>query len=167
MVLDFHAVAAARERECRVRARAYSTWLSTLRPANVILVVGAAVLSTVAGSVVLGTKEAGNLPAYLALGAAICTIVHTALNCDVHQAECRMLRSVYEAQADRYRSLQTLEDPAELRTGIRELDIRQAALREKSEATPPGWAVRRAERREAAPVQLAEQREAAPAKSAE
>ncbi|MBB5917508.1 hypothetical protein BJY24_006420 [Nocardia transvalensis] len=95
---DYYAVAAVRERECRVQARAYAIWLSALRPANIVLVVGAAVLSAVAGAAVLADL-AGPLPGYLALVSAVFTVIHNRLDCDVHQAECRRLRAAYEAQA--------------------------------------------------------------------
>lgn len=147
IVNDFYAIATARERECQVQARAYAIWLSALRPANLVLVVGAAVLSAVAGAAVLAAKG-GNLPGYLALVSAVFTVIHTRLDCDVHQAECRRLRSVYDAQAYRYRDLRDVEGPAELQAGIRALDASLEDLRAGTKANPPHWAFERAARQE-------------------
>ncbi|MBH0777307.1 hypothetical protein [Nocardia bovistercoris] len=146
---DYQAVAAARERECRIQARAYSIWLSALQPANIVLKVGAAVLSAVAGAAVLAGK-AGNVPGCLALASAVFTVIHTRLDCDVHQAECRRLRSAYDAQAYRYRSLRDLGEPAELHGGVSELDTSLASIRAEAKANAPNWAVDRATRRELA-----------------
>ncbi|MGW2663749.1 hypothetical protein ACWCW7_22550 [Nocardia tengchongensis] len=146
---DFHAIAASREQECRIQARAYSIWLSVLRPANIVLVVGAAVLSAVAGAAVLASKG-GSLPGYLALVSAVFTVIHTRLDCDVHQAECRHLRSAYDAQADRYRSLCDADEPVELKNGVRELDASLADMRAAAKAIPPNWVFERAARQKRA-----------------
>ncbi len=70
-VPDYHAILTARERECQVAACAYRIWLSSLRPFNLVLVVGAAVLSTTAGATILATDEHVTLAASLALTSAV------------------------------------------------------------------------------------------------
>ncbi|GAB4586372.1 hypothetical protein [Nocardia sp. IFM 10818] len=73
------------------------------------------------------------------------TIIHTKLNCDVHQEECRRLRSAYDALAHRYRGVRVVDNPEELRSALRDLDSTQEMLRAEAKAAPPEWALGRAE----------------------
>jgi hypothetical protein len=41
-------------------------------------------------------------------------VIHKGPDCDVYQAECKRLRSAYDALACRYRSLQIVDDPADI-----------------------------------------------------
>jgi hypothetical protein len=138
-------IADARERECRIQARAYRSVLSKLAPANWLLVGGAALLSTVAGATIVTTTAPHYLPASLALLSAAFTVTHKGLNCDVYQDECKRLRSAYDALACRYRSLELVESAADLQRDLRELDASQAKLRAEASVVPPDWALWRAE----------------------
>ena len=143
---DYHAILTARARECHVTACAYRVWLSSLRPFNLVLVVGAAVLSTVAGATILAAREHATLAASLALTSAVLTVVHTKLDCDAHQAECRRLQSAYDALACRYRCLDVADEPEDIKSRLRQLDSSQATLRSETKAVPPNWAIGRAEK---------------------
>lgn len=140
------AIAAARERECRLQAAAYRRVLHLLAPANWLLVAGAALLSTVAGATIVTTTVPHFIPALLALLSAAFTVIHKGLHCEVYQSECRRLRSAYDALACRYRSLELIETPADFHRDLRALDAREATLRAEANITPPDWALQRAER---------------------
>jgi len=91
-LLDF---ANKKEIYCRIRSRAYSLWLTRLTPVNIILVVGGAILSLIAGSSLLINQEfiSNTEAGIMALISAGFGIVHKTLNCDHHQAECKKLKT--------------------------------------------------------------------------
>ena len=97
---------------CANDAKAYSLWLSVLFPANFLLVIGGALLALVAGTSllveqhILGKTTAG----ILALISSCFTIIHTKLDCDHHQAECRKVRAQYESLCEKYANLQPISD---------------------------------------------------------
>lgn len=76
----------------------------------------------------------------------VLTVIHTKLDCDTHQAECRRLQSAYDSLGYRYKALQTIDEPTALLSGLRELDAEQAGLRAEVKATPPQWVFVRAEK---------------------
>jgi hypothetical protein len=90
--------------ECKIQSAALSKWLRTLTPANLIFVVGASLLSLVAGSSMLldnGLIERMHA-GLMALVSGGFTVIHSKLGCDEHQAECRRLESAYRGMAEDY-----------------------------------------------------------------
>ena len=132
--------------ECKVKSQAYKNWLKTLQPANLIFVVGAALLSLIAGSSllidqeILKPHEAG----IMALVSAGFTIIHSKLNCDQHQAECRKLKSQYEALSLSYADLDTVTDESEFKRKMSELNSEFAQIVKNTTAEPSEKAIKRA-----------------------
>jgi len=138
----------SRVRDCELQRRAFEIWLSALMPANLILVVGAGLLSLFAGasiltqSRVITTQTAG----FMALASAALTLIHNLLRCDPHQAECRRLRRAYEELRIRYHSLDAFTDETEIRKQLVELDKERATIAGGANATPAVWSTARAAR---------------------
>ena len=109
----------SKRKECAILAHAYAATLAALAPANFILVVGAALLSLVAGATVL-VDENGILThlqaGVLALVSGSLTIVHSKLGCEQYQGECKRLLSFYRGIAEDYSNLQFESNEGELRT---------------------------------------------------
>ena len=131
-------IAKEKEVQCLIQARAYSLWLSNLKPANLILVVGGALLSLVAGASLLIeqgvlTKEFAGI---LALISAGFTIVHNKLNCDQHQAECKKLKNAYKGLSEDYANLQIVDDINILKERIEALNSERTILIKNSDADP-------------------------------
>jgi hypothetical protein len=86
---DLKQIAKEKSTECKVQSCAYSITLSSLVPANFVLVVGAALLSLVAGASILTKNELiSELQAgIMALVSGGFTIIHSKLGCDQYQAE--------------------------------------------------------------------------------
>ena len=133
--------------QCRVKARGYEVWLAYLKPFNIVLVTGAAILSLLAGSSLLidadflGSIRTG----LMALTAGVFTIIHQTLNCDRHQEECKRLRGSYEAIADQFLNLKLEEDKTSIQKKIDELNLQLSFLKENFSARPPLWIVKREE----------------------
>jgi uncharacterized membrane protein YphA (DoxX/SURF4 family) len=109
---DLKKLAKEKEVKCLIQAKAYSIWLNWLMPANLLLVVGAALLSLVAGASLLIeqgnlTKECAGILALISTGF---TLIHNKLNCDQHQAECKKLKSIYQGLSEEYENLQSESD---------------------------------------------------------
>ncbi len=126
------------ELDCKSLAKAYSIWLKKLTPANWLLVLGAALLSLVAGASLLVnqgvlTKEAAGV---LALISAAFTIIHTKLNCDHHQAECKKLKGSYKGLALEYKNLKSISDLEEYRKKLQSLNDKRALIEENADAEP-------------------------------
>jgi hypothetical protein len=64
--------------KCEVDAKAYSLWLSQLVPANLVLVVGAAVLSLLAGASILVDQQiiSNSQAGIMAVLSSIFTVIH-------------------------------------------------------------------------------------------
>jgi hypothetical protein len=124
--------------ECEIDAKAYSIWLSQLVPANLVLVVGASLLSLVAGASLLVdqgiiSKKAAGI---LALVSSGFTIIHNKLNCDQHQAECRRLQSLYQGLSEDYGNLVTEAKVEEFRSKLQVLDTERTQVVKGARATP-------------------------------
>lgn len=135
---ELKVLAKEKEVQCLIQARAYSLWLSSLKPANLILVVGGALLSLVAGASLLIeqgvlTKEVAGV---LALISASFTIIHSKLNCDEHQAECKKLKSVYQGLSEEYANLQTEGDVSILKKKLDALNSERTLIIKNSNAEP-------------------------------
>lgn len=93
--------ATRRRDENLVLARAYQNTLSLLVPANFILVVGAAILSLVAGATILiESSFLTNVQSGIfALVSGAFTIIHSKPGCEQYQAECKKLLSFHRGIA--------------------------------------------------------------------
>jgi hypothetical protein len=138
----------AKRKESTLMSRAYSTTLSALIPANFLLVVGAALLSLVAGATILIENdlltevESG----ILALLSGAFTIVHSRLGCEQYQAECKKLLSFYRGMAEDYANLQVIDDVDELRKRFLALNDLVSAAVKSSSALPFDWTVAKAKK---------------------
>jgi hypothetical protein len=145
---DYKSEIEGRIRQCKLQARALDIWLSALMPANLLLVVGAGLLSLFAGasilteSKIITTKTAG----LMALASAALTLIHNLLHCDPHQAECRRLRAAYEGLQTSYDSLGVLTDESEIQKRLLELDKERATIAGGATARAAPWSIARAER---------------------
>jgi hypothetical protein len=131
-----------------VLARAYQKTLALLMPANFVLVVGAAILSLVAGATILIessflTKVQSGI---LALLAGAFTIVHSKLGCEQYQAECKKLLSFHRGIAADYANLLTIGDGDELRKRITALNDQVSTMLKSTTALPFESALERARR---------------------
>ena len=133
-----------KQRECRITAHAYSATLSALKPANFVLVVGAALLSLIAGATILVdngllTKIQSGV---LALLSGAFTIVHSKLGCEQYQGECKKLLSFYRGMAEDYTNLhlQPIIDAGEFHKRFFELNNQFSAAVKSSTAFPFNWA---------------------------
>ena len=136
--------AETKHQESVVMSRAYATTLFALTPLNFILVVGAALLSLVAGASlliqnkVLTSEHAG----LLALLSSAFTIVHTKLGCEHYQGECKRLEGFHRGLAARYASLRTdVDDVDAFRAGLSALNQKLADKIEDSPCFPFDWTV--------------------------
>src|SRR5258708_27753940 len=119
----------SRLRDCNIQRKALDIWLAALKPASLILVVVAGLLSLFAGAAILTesriiTVQTAGL---MALASAALTLIHNLLQCDPHQAECRRLRRGYEGLRIKYGSLAVLTD-TEIQKRLIELDKERAIL---------------------------------------
>ena len=134
--------------ECMVKSKAYKNWLKTLQPANLILVVGAALLSLIAGSSLLIEQKIldKHVAGIMALLSAGFTIVHNKFNCDQHQAECSKLKSQYEALALSYADLELIDQEDVFKLKISELNSEFSQIVKNSTAEPSEKAIKKAEK---------------------
>ena len=139
-----------RERQCLVEHRAYSKWLAPLTPLRWITVIGGIALSGLAGIIVLlceyqrlsnDWRPTGGI---FALVAAILTGVHTALNCDQHQAECHRLVHVFSSLEAAFQAAR-LAPECHLAAKLHELETKFEEAKGNALASAPGWCRRRAE----------------------
>ncbi|PHR92440.1 MAG: hypothetical protein COA69_08690 [Robiginitomaculum sp.] len=135
-----------RAHECKIKAQAYKLWLQTLWPANIILVTGAALLSLIAGSSLLIKQNIldPRVAGILAIVSAAFTIVHTKLNCDQHQAECRKLKNQYSALANAYDELDVLTGEAEFKTKLTALNMELSQIIKSTTSEPSNKAMAKA-----------------------
>src|SRR5262249_35762216 len=140
--------AKVKQRESRVMSQAYSTTLSTLTPANFVLVVGAALLSLVAGATILIQNDVltKTNSGILALMSGALTIIHSKLGCEQYQAECKKLLSFYRGIAEDYANLELINDVDEFRKRFFALNDQFAATIKTSSAFPFDWTVIKAKK---------------------
>jgi len=140
--------AKVRRRESVDMARAYSATLSALVPANFILVVGAALLSLVAGATILvDTHLLSKITSgVLALVSGALTIIHSRLGCEQYQAECKKLVSFYRGMAEDYGNLQFVADAEEFRKRFFALNDQLSAAAKSASAWPFDWASAKAKK---------------------
>jgi hypothetical protein len=147
-ISDLKLAAEEKRKENLILSLAYSTTLTWLTPANFILVVGAALLSLVAGATILIennwlTKVQSGV---LALVSGALTIVHSKLGCEQYQAECRKLSALYRGMAADYGNLRTADDVEDLKKRMVALDEQLSASYKREPAQPFASAVARAKR---------------------
>lgn len=130
--------AEAKRRESIEVAQGYGASLTVLWPANFILVVGAALLSLVAGATILiennllTPKQSG----VLALISGALTIIHSRLGCEQYQAECRKLVSFHRGMAQDYENLGIVADEDEFRKRLSGLNDQLSAMVKSTTARP-------------------------------
>ena len=137
-----------KRKENLILSLAYSKTLAWLIPANFILVVGAALLSLVAGATILIennwlTKVQSGV---LALFSGALTIVHSKLGCEQYQAECRKLLAFHRGMAADYGNLQIADDVEELKKRMVALNEQFSAALKSATASPFASAVAKARR---------------------
>lgn len=135
---DLRLVAEEKRLECAIDAKAFSIWLKTLTPANVLFVIGAALLSLVAGTAMFVeygflTKQVAGIFAFIS---AAFTVVHSKLNCDQHQAECKRLKGLYQSLSEEYENLRIETDAEKFKSQLKKLNDQRAQII-KSSATWP------------------------------
>ena len=137
--------AEAKHRESIVMARAYATTLSALTPANFVLVVGAAMLSLVAGaSILIENNVLTNVQSgILALVSSALTIIHSKLGCEQYQAECRKLVSFHRGIAEDYANLRIVDDVDKFRDRFSALNDQLSAMIKSSTSLPFNWTTER------------------------
>jgi hypothetical protein len=116
-------------------------WLGWLTPLRWFTVIGTTVLSALAGATILGAPRliGSSFPTFAglcALGASILSVLHTALHCDAHQAECRRLINSYTALEAAFQALQTFPQ-AELKARANELEKIYEDTLKAAMASPP------------------------------
>ena len=109
---QFKQDAEARRAENLLLSEAYSKTLAMLMPANLILVVGAALLSLVAGASVLSENGllTNDQSGVLALISGALTVIHSKMGCDQYQAECRKLLSFHRGVSADYHNMATVDN---------------------------------------------------------
>lgn len=124
--------------ECAIDAKAYSICLSQLAPANIVLVVGGALLSLIAGASLLVEQGliSKQTAGVLALVSSGFTIIHNKLNCAQYQAECRRLNSLYEGLSEDYSNLQIESDVEKLYSKLEALNKERAQVKKSAGASP-------------------------------
>jgi hypothetical protein len=152
--LDDHArlmkLLSQREQQCRVEHRAYGRWLALLTPLRWLTVAGGTVLSAIAGATVFSRPLflGEQWPVYagvFALVASVLTGLHTALNCDAHQAECHRLIQLYQSLETGFQAAQALP-ASEMPQRFKDLEARFEEAKLKATASPPTYFRVRAER---------------------
>lgn len=135
---DLRLIADKKRIECAIDAKAYSICLANLVPANIILVVGGALLSLIAGASLLTEQEIINkeTAGVLALISSGFTIIHTKLNCDQYQAECKRLKSLYEGLSEDYANLETESTVEDFRSNLKALNNERTQVKKGAGADP-------------------------------
>lgn len=121
-----------------ILSRAYQKTLSWLMPANFLLVVGAAILSLIAGATILIehsflTKVQSGI---LALISGAFTIVHSKLGCEQYQGECKKLLSFHRGIASDYENLLSISDVEDLRKRMTALNDQVSSVLKSTTAMP-------------------------------
>ena len=140
--------ATRRRDENLVLARAYQGTLNLLMPANFVLVVGAALLSLVAGATILIETSFLNKvqSGILALVSGAFTIIHSKLRCEEYQAECKKLLAFHRGIAAEYENLLIVDDGDDLKKQIRALNDQVSTTLKATAAVPLAGALEKARR---------------------
>jgi hypothetical protein len=95
-----------REMRCRIEGRALDLWLRPLTLLRWVMVGLGTILAAFAGATALGRygDPWESIGGICALTASILTGLHTALDCEAHQAECRRLIRVYASLEAAYQA---------------------------------------------------------------
>jgi hypothetical protein len=135
---DLKQIAEKKRIECAIDAKAYSICLANLVPANLILVVGAALLSLVAGTSLLTEQEIINkkTAGILTLVSSGFTIIHTRLNCEQYQAECKRLANLYDGLSEDYANLEMESTVEDLKSKLTALNNERSQVKKGSTAAP-------------------------------
>ena len=146
---DLKQTAKEKSTECKIQSHAYSITLAALAPANLVLVVGAALLSLVAGaSILINNQVISEMQAgIMALVSGGFTIIHSKFGCDQYQAECKKLVSFYKGIAEDYSNLSVTVDTDELRKNLVALNNELSNTIKNSSAFPFDWAINLANKR--------------------
>jgi|GEM_PF-3621077 hypothetical protein len=146
---DLKQMSEKKSRECKVQSSAFSISLGVLAPANFIFVVGAALLSLVAGaSILIENQIIFNLQAgIMAIVSGGFTIIHSKLGCDQYQAECKKLVSYYKGIAEDYSNLSLIGDADELKKELDALNKELSKTIKNSSIFPFDWAIDLANKR--------------------
>jgi hypothetical protein len=130
--------AETRRDENLLLSEAYSKTLSLLMPANLLLVVGAALLSLVAGASVLSDNGILTNPqaGILALISGAFTIIHSKMGCDQYQAECRKLLSFHRGMSADYSNIAMIDDVDEFRRQFSALNDQVSAALKSTTSLP-------------------------------
>lgn len=143
---ELKAIAESRNLENKTLAIAYAKTLTALLPANLLLVVGAALLSLVAGATILVDQQiiSAQTSGVLALISGGLTLIHSKLGCEHYQAECRRLLAFHRGVAEDYRNLVAIQDPATLAKRVHDLNNELAGALRSSPVMPFEWSMRKA-----------------------
>ena len=146
---DLRRAAEDKRKESQVMSDAYSATLSALVPMNLVLVVGAALLSLVAGASILIENDllTKTQSGVLALVSGAFTIIHSKLGCDQYQGECRKLLSFYRGMAEDYGNLRFVTDADEFRKSFSALNDQVSAAAKNASALPYEWVRARVQKR--------------------
>ncbi|NML46632.1 hypothetical protein HHL11_23000 [Ramlibacter sp. G-1-2-2] len=139
-------VASAKLREARIMGDAYARTQAGLTPANFLLIVGAALLSLVAGATVIADLLPKITIGAIALFSSALTTIHAKLGCERYQAECRKMQSFYRGIAQDYENLGVHAGEDDLRKRLMQLNDQMSAAVKSSSVEPFAWAVRKADR---------------------
>lgn len=125
--------------QCDIAAKAHAICLARLAPANILLVVGGSLLSLIAGASLLVeqgiiSKQTAGVLALVSSGFAI---IHSKMNCDQYQAECKRLQSLYEGLSEDYSSLQIESDVKKLYSKLEAINKECAQVKKSAGASPP------------------------------
>jgi len=140
-----------REHELKIEQKAFEIWLGVLEPFGAFSKVCGIAFPLIAGFTLLSQPEyLGEswemISGSLALIAAILTGIHTRLECDEHQAECRRLIKALKSLVEAYQAAK-VADNNELKTKFNELEARLKDLRDRSDIRPARWCSRRAKQK--------------------
>lgn len=139
-----------REYELTVEQRAFEIWLGLLEPFGAFSKGCGIVLPLLAGFTLLSQPEfLGEnwepISGCLSLLAAMLTGIHTGLECDDHQAECRRLIKMLRSLVEGYQAAKAT-DKDELQARFDCLEIRLKGFRESSDIRPARWCIQQAKK---------------------
>lgn len=139
-------IAEKKSNECAIKANAYSLSLDYLFPANLVLVVGAALLSLLAGASVLHENDiiTQTTAGLMALVSGCFTVIHSKLGCDQYQSECKKLVSFYKGIAEDYSNLSLIDNAAEFREKMDTINNELSHTIKTSSAIPLNCAIDKA-----------------------
>lgn len=117
-------IARKRREGCDNRVNAYTSKIFQLSPSNLVLVVGASLLSLVAGASlfveqgIIDKKTAG----FMAILSSGFTIIHKEMKCDQYQSECKRLKVLFEGLSSDYTNLEIETEPKEYKSKLEMLN---------------------------------------------